>query len=78
MRGPTLDALPADLRETRLRTLVDELRWQRDQARKRVSTLEDRVERQNIKLNALRRERNGLDEQLRHAQRELAKKGVRT
>lgn len=74
MRGIELDRLSPELRETRLRTLVDELRWERDALRKQLRERTDRVEKLVIKLDIMRRDRNDLQARLDHATRELSRR----
>lgn len=77
MGAPAFSQLPPDLRETRLRNTIDELRWSRDGYRREVNRLRDRCENQAIKMRLLRAERDRLEERLHLMERELTKKGKR-
>lgn len=70
---PPMHALSPELREQRLRTVIDELRHHRDGLRKENSRLRDRLERADIKLGQLRNERNRLEARLHLLERELTK-----
>lgn len=73
IRPAPIERLPQPMRETRLRMLVDELRYERDGLRAHVKSLSGQVERKNLRLAAMRAEQADLRRQLAHAVKELAR-----
>lgn len=65
--------LPPELRETRLRVRVDELRYKADHATKTVNRLHKRLELKDAKIAALQREVRFLADQVDALERKLAR-----